>query len=399
MPRIHHNATPKTPKSSRNVITKSNHENLIFNTLNIFKKVKVKTKTLTSSIILNRNVKCMGADGAISLHGVKPRPHTFIETITMPSPPASPHVIMKENDLNVSKRKKAKKRNKRKKKSDVIKTIDPTENLLTEIPSVNPTQNVTCVRVPSKCFIDEICTYENARFNQFVHELKRKFNRNDKYYGINILKHLERIHLPFIIKDIIKNRKYDQCMVFNEASSVQNGILSGIHMEIHGHVGYALENRYTKNANNGFADILSMLLAHDIGVLHCKRKIRMKSEQEKNNISPRKLTHETKKYVANEMKKSKCILLKNLTLDAFEWMEEMLLSFIIKRVHDKKRTSRSVQKLFLMEFCTYNEFISKYYLMDFEKENNKNMKIAQAELNINFNKDIKNTNSPRKCNI
>ena len=93
MPRIHHNATPKTPKSSRNVITKSNHENLIFNTLNIFKKVKVKTKTLTSSIILNRNVKCMGADDAISLHGVKPRPHTFIETITMPSPPVSPHVI------------------------------------------------------------------------------------------------------------------------------------------------------------------------------------------------------------------------------------------------------------------------------------------------------------------
>ena len=109
MPRIHHNATPKTPKSSRNVITKSNHENLIFNTLNIFKKVKVKTKTLTSSIILNRNVKCMGADDAISLHGVKLRPHTFIETITMPSPPVSPHVIMKENDLNVSKRKKAKK--------------------------------------------------------------------------------------------------------------------------------------------------------------------------------------------------------------------------------------------------------------------------------------------------
>jgi hypothetical protein len=249
--------------------------------------------------------------------------------------------------------------------ANVVKFKKSNTNTITEY---NPTddfplrmnmskKDITCLLIPSKKYNGRICVYEHTRLMQLSEILLSQYN-----FKLDTNACFSTIEDIVNMMHIVKLRH----ITFEED---ENKIFSGIHMEIGSYIGATLKNHFGEYSNCEFADIVSCLLAHDIGVILLR-------EQVCQDI-----------YVKNQCKyhhlinHNQCYILKNMLFKEYEKMKGTLLSFIVKRIHEKRRSTRKVQRPFSISFCTFSEFACKQHLMDCSTKCNKNMLIAEAIYN------------------
>lgn len=230
------------------------------------------------------------------------------------------------------------------KTSGSIACVDPTDYL--PLKYCLSKYHITCTLVPFMAYRghERLYKYERARLDHFNSILKTNFGFQldiENSMG-NIQKFLKSGFMTGVRLDEYYENRY-----------------SGIHMKVCGHLGQLLLNTYGEGGNNEFADAMSCLLAHDIGIFLLKiQGIRHK------NITD-----------------NQCYILSEMSLADFVAIKDTIFSIVLKRVHERRRARRRTQRPFSLQYCTFAEFLRSASSMDYSEVSNRKMLVAEAIYN------------------